>query len=212
MIDDFGCREDMVHSSKKLPCGHIFHTACLRSWFQRQQTCPTCRLNILRTTTRPATANVQNDANANAPNPVVPDANPAQGIANNMPPGKYLERIIPHPPISFNALRFVLHLFQTAGPNPFANLIPPPPGVMFPPTQPFMAPFPMLPPFMMPPPMPPNLDTLTEDELRLLEGTERRNIEARIKVSCTEKVFRFFQKVHHTNASPFVNSCYETFN
>lgn len=42
------CREEMVTASKKLPCGHIFHTACLRSWFQRQQTCPTCRLNILR--------------------------------------------------------------------------------------------------------------------------------------------------------------------
>jgi len=38
----------MVSASKKLPCNHIFHTACLRSWFQRQQTCPTCRLNILR--------------------------------------------------------------------------------------------------------------------------------------------------------------------
>jgi len=38
----------MVTASKKLPCNHIFHTACLRSWFQRQQTCPTCRLNILR--------------------------------------------------------------------------------------------------------------------------------------------------------------------
>jgi len=24
------CREDMHNSSKKLPCGHIFHTACLR--------------------------------------------------------------------------------------------------------------------------------------------------------------------------------------
>lgn len=45
-------REEMVSASKKLPCNHIFHTACLRSWFQRQQTCPTCRLNILR----PATA------------------------------------------------------------------------------------------------------------------------------------------------------------
>ncbi|KAL1114940.1 hypothetical protein AAG570_007763 [Ranatra chinensis] len=43
------CREDMRSASKKLPCNHIFHTACLRSWFQRQQTCPTCRLNILRT-------------------------------------------------------------------------------------------------------------------------------------------------------------------
>ena len=45
------CREEMLATaaSKKLPCNHIFHTRCLRSWFQRQQTCPTCRLNILRT-------------------------------------------------------------------------------------------------------------------------------------------------------------------
>lgn len=35
-------------SVKRLPCGHIFHTSCLRNWFQRQQTCPTCRMNILR--------------------------------------------------------------------------------------------------------------------------------------------------------------------
>ena len=27
---------------------HIFHKTCLRSWFQRQQTCPTCRLDVLR--------------------------------------------------------------------------------------------------------------------------------------------------------------------
>lgn len=46
------CREEMTHgpnnnenhgSIKKLPCDHIFHKSCLRSWFQRQQTCPTCR-------------------------------------------------------------------------------------------------------------------------------------------------------------------------
>ena len=38
----------LAPSTKKLPCGHIFHKACLRSWFQRQQTCPTCRLDVLR--------------------------------------------------------------------------------------------------------------------------------------------------------------------
>merc|ERR1711976_247781 len=31
------CREEMTVPSltKKLPCGHIFHRNCLRSWFQR---------------------------------------------------------------------------------------------------------------------------------------------------------------------------------
>ncbi|CAK8690031.1 unnamed protein product [Clavelina lepadiformis] len=47
-----------VGVNKKLPCGHIFHASCLRSWFQRQQTCPTCRLDVLQaripTPTRPA--------------------------------------------------------------------------------------------------------------------------------------------------------------
>lgn len=29
------CREEMqAPSTKKLPCGHIFHKNCLRSWFQ----------------------------------------------------------------------------------------------------------------------------------------------------------------------------------
>lgn len=62
------CREEMVQTTaaaadgiteapslsiapgtiKRLPCGHIFHASCLRNWFQRQQTCPTCRMNILR--------------------------------------------------------------------------------------------------------------------------------------------------------------------
>jgi RING-H2 zinc finger domain len=48
------CREDMVapilngpnetlrsELPKKLPCGHIFHFRCLRSWLDRQQACPT---------------------------------------------------------------------------------------------------------------------------------------------------------------------------
>lgn len=43
------CREEMVAGNcKKLPCNHIFHASCLRSWFQRQQTCPTCRMDVLR--------------------------------------------------------------------------------------------------------------------------------------------------------------------
>lgn len=32
---------------KRLPCGHILHFACLRSWLERQQNCPTCRRPVL---------------------------------------------------------------------------------------------------------------------------------------------------------------------
>lgn len=48
------CREEMLiqrpgapategpnMTPKKLPCGHVFHFYCLRSWLERQQSCPT---------------------------------------------------------------------------------------------------------------------------------------------------------------------------
>ncbi|CAE6533558.1 unnamed protein product [Rhizoctonia solani] len=79
------CREEMVSrgtagvgavtggpntTPKKLPCGHIFHFHCLRSWLERQQSCPTCRRTVLEPG-RPGTAANGNAANANpaAPNP-----------------------------------------------------------------------------------------------------------------------------------------------
>ncbi len=52
---------------KKLPCGHILHFACLRSWLERQQNCPTCRRPVLipSTLSRPQGANPLNqDARA----------------------------------------------------------------------------------------------------------------------------------------------------
>ncbi|KAF8170208.1 hypothetical protein K438DRAFT_1982734 [Mycena galopus ATCC 62051] len=52
---------------KKLPCGHIFHFYCLRSWLERQQSCPTCRRNVIEETPRPAGA---------APQPQPPGAVP----------------------------------------------------------------------------------------------------------------------------------------
>jgi len=62
-----------ISGAKKLPCNHIFHATCLRSWFQRQQTCPTCRLEVLRA---PGQPNVQ----PQAPPPAAAAANirPAQ--------------------------------------------------------------------------------------------------------------------------------------
>lgn len=34
--------------AKKLPCGHILHFGCLKSWLERQQVCPTCRRSVAR--------------------------------------------------------------------------------------------------------------------------------------------------------------------
>lgn len=39
------CREDM-ETAKKLPCNHLFHFRCLRTWLERSSTCPTCRAAI----------------------------------------------------------------------------------------------------------------------------------------------------------------------
>jgi len=36
-----GARDGPNTTPKKLPCGHIFHFYCLRSWLERQQSCPT---------------------------------------------------------------------------------------------------------------------------------------------------------------------------
>uniref|UniRef100_A0A182SA65 RING-type E3 ubiquitin transferase n=1 Tax=Anopheles maculatus TaxID=74869 RepID=A0A182SA65_9DIPT len=171
------CREDMVSSSKKLPCGHIFHTACLRSWFQRQQTCPTCRLNILRTPITAATApanpvpnNNGNDANAGAGGTGSTDTSrptlvtaTAGGVGGTGSGGAVAT--------------------GTALPNgltvPGTSALP-----LFPPAPMLLPPFPFvgMPPYTMPlPPVPPSLDTLSDEEVRAMEGSERRHIEERIK-------------------------------
>lgn len=70
---------------KKLPCGHILHLGCLKSWLERQQVCPTCRSPV--TGDRAAAVATQNNNNANNNN-----NNNAPGAANaangNQPQGQ----------------------------------------------------------------------------------------------------------------------------
>lgn len=47
------CREEMV-TAKRLVCGHLFHVHCLRSWLERQHTCPTCRALVVPPENRPS--------------------------------------------------------------------------------------------------------------------------------------------------------------
>ncbi|TIB69081.1 hypothetical protein E3Q08_03582 [Wallemia mellicola] len=70
------CRDDLIHESlhqgpwpsgldetpKKLPCSHIFHRHCLKSWLERQQTCPTWyALYFLLVTRTSVVPNAQNE-------------------------------------------------------------------------------------------------------------------------------------------------------
>ncbi|KAM8706326.1 hypothetical protein ACLKA7_010580 [Drosophila subpalustris] len=188
------CREDMVNHSKKLPCGHIFHTTCLRSWFQRQQTCPTCRLNILRTPAINSTA-MPRPADEPAANPAAPVAAQPAGAVN--PTGATAmtgantaaapDARLPHANGTAG---------RNAAPPSFAEIFGDAtglPNVL--PNLAGLAPPPMLPPFMMqppfayftppigpPPPMPLDLTRFSDEELLAMEGTQRKHIEERLKM------------------------------
>ncbi|XP_075582237.1 E3 ubiquitin-protein ligase synoviolin isoform X2 [Pelecanus crispus] len=97
------CREEMVTGAKRLPCNHIFHTSCLRSWFQRQQTCPTCRMDVLRASL-PAQPPPEPPEQAPPPpqTPQVPQPpNFPQGILPPFPPGMFpfWPPVAPFPPV-----------------------------------------------------------------------------------------------------------------
>ncbi|OJT11121.1 ERAD-associated E3 ubiquitin-protein ligase HRD1 [Trametes pubescens] len=79
---------------KKLPCGHIFHFQCLRSWLERQQSCPTCRRTVLDNNTPQNAAQAPGQAarqqGAARPRPgaaPVPGVAPGGAVAGNGPLG-----------------------------------------------------------------------------------------------------------------------------
>ncbi|PVI06906.1 hypothetical protein DM02DRAFT_723869 [Periconia macrospinosa] len=102
-----GRRIDERQRPKKLPCGHILHFSCLRSWLERQQVCPTCRRSVLSqptTQANPHNAGQQNQPNAGGgqgilgggldnlpaagqPGQPGPAAQPAPGAQGNRPVG-----------------------------------------------------------------------------------------------------------------------------
>lgn len=206
------CREEMTTGCKKLPCNHIFHTSCLRSWFQRQQTCPTCRMDVLRPQPPPQP---QQPPPPQAPQPpfgfhpmgvppppmgIPPTPGvPPQGLQNAPPvmfPGWPPMGVPPFPPgqqppvpSQAPAPGVTSATGSSSSPQPGPSSAQDAsqtqmPGFGMPP--PFMFP----PPFMMPPfmfgdlSMPPNMDfsSLNIEQLVAVEGQERQNVEARINM------------------------------
>ncbi|XP_034114462.1 E3 ubiquitin-protein ligase HRD1 [Drosophila albomicans] len=183
------CREDMVNHSKKLPCGHIFHTTCLRSWFQRQQTCPTCRLNILRAPALPRAAEEPvNAAAAPAAAAAQTGVAAAVNVAANTLPGAAAAAATDArlPQANGNAGRNPIFLPNFAelfgNANNIPNALSNPPPAMLPPfmSQPPFAYF--TPPIGPPPPMPSDLTRFSDAELLAMEGTQRKHIEERLKM------------------------------
>ncbi|XP_049691610.1 E3 ubiquitin-protein ligase synoviolin isoform X1 [Accipiter gentilis] len=191
------CREEMVTGAKRLPCNHIFHTSCLRSWFQRQQTCPTCRMDVLRASL-PAQPPPEPPEQAPPPpqTPQVPQPpNFPQGILPPFPPGMFpfWPPVGPFPPVpgvqpptSADNPAPSSGTASAARPGDSANAgseaaaAGTVPGLPLPP--PWMG-MPWPPLFGFPPmPVPPaGFAGLTEEELRAMEGHDRQNLEARLQ-------------------------------
>ncbi|KAL6267796.1 hypothetical protein P5V15_000867 [Pogonomyrmex californicus] len=136
---------------KKLPYNHIFHTACLRSWFQCQQICPTCRLNTLRPTPNNASSRQQNPLQ---PGPQIP-------LQSQQAPGVNPIGSPFHFPIFWARLPApgMLQLQQHQQQAPNNAGIP-------------------LPPILV---SLPNLIELSEEELRAMEGNLRQAVQAKIQ-------------------------------
>eukprot|EP00058_Branchiostoma_floridae_P019376 XP_002604866.1 hypothetical protein BRAFLDRAFT_217171 [Branchiostoma floridae] len=79
--DDCAICWDHMDTAKKLPCGHLFHTSCLRSWLEHDTSCPTCRMSLSIS-----------DNNGNTNNPP-----PPQNLPLNPPP------LLGAPPPDMNA-------------------------------------------------------------------------------------------------------------
>lgn len=189
------CREEMVavasnsrdqtgNVPKCLPCTHIFHCACLKTWFQRQQTCPTCRMDILRNAQQQRTAAPNNDRRPNQ-NATPNVANNAPSVTPNVSTQQFSATATSPPPSSpMNAPPFSPAVFPwllpppgsdqaTAGPNFSTMPTPFAPPFMFPGMSMFSRPMPEL--------SSEDMAKMSDEDLMRLEKQGREGIEFRIQ-------------------------------
>ncbi|KAL7978240.1 hypothetical protein Chor_014779 [Crotalus horridus] len=175
------------------------NTLCLRSWFQRQQTCPTCRMDVLRASlpTQSHPPPEQQEGGQHPPPhqaPLMPQPpNFPQGLLPPFPPGMFplWPPMAPFPPVPG-----VQPPNNTDGASAAASSPPGAQGAGT--TRPSgdsattsdaaasagtVPGFPFPPPPWMGMPFPPlfGFAGLTEEELRAMEGHERQHLEARLQ-------------------------------
>ncbi|KAK5810223.1 hypothetical protein F5H01DRAFT_295949, partial [Linnemannia elongata] len=164
---------------KKLPCGHIFHFHCLKSWLERQQSCPTCRRLVLdpptpAPTPTPAAPGDQAAGNAAPRAAGAPAPAPAPGATPMTQPGFIPSYTIPnvaHPIPGFIPLFPVGYAatptsgLQAQGGSEAAGTPTPFHGRATADQIPLTS-----------------LDALSEDQLKYLEENTRRGLQERLRV------------------------------
>lgn len=108
---------------KKLPCGHILHFACLRSWLERQQNCPTCRRPVL---VRGTVARTQEQNAANQHGRAQPQANQPQVPVPLR--GNLQQPVVAQNVLNLGPLRIAFGARQIQGHPPQGNNDPHPPN------------------------------------------------------------------------------------
>ena len=126
---------------KKLPCGHVFHFQCLRSWLERQQSCPTwyvaTSLSILKLHCRSSTPYSRRTV-LDTTQPNRNDAQPQQPQANGLRPAPPQPGMAPQEPGQGGGIRWFGRFFGIPAqpqliPGGFPHgFMPPPPGAAAP--------------------------------------------------------------------------------
>uniref|UniRef100_A0A0N4ZT94 RING-type E3 ubiquitin transferase n=1 Tax=Parastrongyloides trichosuri TaxID=131310 RepID=A0A0N4ZT94_PARTI len=182
------CRDEMIITDrpKKLPCGHIFHTNCLRTWFQFQRTCPTCRADVLHMT--PPTPNNNQNNNQNPNENQNPPFENRPVINVNVPQNDRIRVAVRLTQIQQNNQQTtpIITTQNNEGNGNQQHIINTLPNVSFPistnvPIFPMFSqapPYPQMNPVSFPDP--PEYSGLTDEELREMEDKTRDSVIARI--------------------------------